>query len=338
MLTSFLMFINPLVGGALIGGAAGLIGGLMTNSSNSGQSKAQRDFQREENEKDRQWQQHMTDYVNEYNTPSNQRQRLEAAGLNPYMMMGSGSTGTAVAASGAQHSATPSAIPMLNPVPSNFAESFLSASLASAQKDNIQAQTEKYGAEAQYSKLRGFADIVSAMSDSKLKSVQTIAQELNNDVLQQVKADRIASYGLNNKLIQTQIDENMATKALLTINTAFRQKELSQLPQKFKYECSVMTSQIFSNYAMGNKSYADAALAAANELEAKARTDGVRISNRVANATVRALVDRATYEAEIKRKEAGGLQLGKFGTYNISGLPNQAKSLWRSAKDWWRSW
>lgn len=338
MLTSFLMVINPLVGGALISGAAGLIGGVMTNSSNSGQTKAQRDFQREENEKDRAWQQHMTDYVNEYNTPSNQRQRLEQAGLNPYMLMGSGSTGPAVAASGAQHSATPSAIPMVNPVPSNFAESFLSASLASVQKDNIQAQTQKYGAEAQYSKLRGFADIVSAMSDMKLKGVQTIAQQLNNDVLQQVKADRIASYGLNNKLIQTQIDENMATKALLTINTAFRTKELQQLPEKFKYECSVMTSQIFANFAMGNRSYADASLAAAHELQAKVQTDGIRISNRVANATVSALVDRATYEAEIKRKEAGGIQLGKFGNFNVSGFPNQAKSLWRSAKELWRSW
>lgn len=287
---------NPIVGAALISGAAGLVGGILTNSSNSGQTSAQRDFQREENEKDRQWQQHMTDYVNDYNTPSNQRLRLEQAGLNPYMMMGSGSTGTAVAASGAQHSATPSAIPMVNPVPSNFAESFLSASLASAQKDNLQAQTQKYGAEAQYSKLKGFADFVKSMSEAKLKGVQTIAQQLNNDVLEQVKSDRIASYGLNNKLIQTQIDENMASKALLTVNTAFRDKELSQLPQKFKYECSVMASQIFSNYAMGNRSYADAALAAANELESKARTDGVRISNRVANATVRALVDRAAYD------------------------------------------
>ena len=95
------MPINPMVGGALISGASSLLGGLWSNHSNAGESHAQRQWAAEQNHMDRAWQQHMTDYVNEYNTPANQRARLESAGLNPYMMFDTGNTGTSVAASGA---------------------------------------------------------------------------------------------------------------------------------------------------------------------------------------------------------------------------------------------
>ena len=43
----------------------------------------------------RDFQENMWNRENEYNTASAQRQRLEEAGLNPYMMMNGGSAGTA---------------------------------------------------------------------------------------------------------------------------------------------------------------------------------------------------------------------------------------------------
>ena len=329
------MPLNPIVAGALISGGASLLGGLWSNHSNAGQTKAQRKWAAEQNQMDREWQQYMTDYVNEYNTPANQRARLEAAGLNPYMMMENGNTGSAVAASGAQHSAAPSAIPMQNPFPSNFADALMRSALIDAQKDNLNAQTQKYGAEAQYSQLKGWADIISTLSDSKLKSVQALGKELENNLLRDTYAAKVENANLVNRSIDSGIQQNFANTALLQANTAFRKKELERYDERFKQEMSLMVSQCFANRASANASYAQALLFSANEFESKCRAQGIIISNRVAEKTVSALVDRATYETEIKKKEAAGVQLGKFGSVNLAGSREQAKQLWHGAKEFW---
>ena len=339
MFDSLLLVIDPYVGGALVAGGASLLGGLFTNRANAGESHAQRQWAAEQNHMDRAWQQHMTDYVNEYNTPANQRARLEAAGLNPYMMMDTGNTGTAVAASGAQHSAAPSAIPFQNPVPSNFSDALLRSALVNSQKDNLDAQSQKFGAEAKYSQLKGWADIISTLSESKLKSVQAIGKELENNLLKDTYADRVQNAQLVNKSLDSTIQQNMANTALLQTNTAFRNKELERYDEKFKQEMSLMVSQCFANRASANASYAQALLFSASEFESRCRAQGIRISNRVAEQTVSALVDRATYEAQIKKKEAAGVQLGKFGALNLAGSREQAKQLWHGAKEVWnRLW
>lgn len=327
------MPINPVVGGALISGGASLLGGLWSNHSNAGESHAQRQWAAEQNHMDRAWQQHMTDYVNEYNTPANQRARLEAAGLNPYMMMDTGNTGTAVAASGAQHSAAPSAIPMQNPVPSNFADALMRSALIDAQKDNLNAQTQKYGAEAQYSQLKGWADIISTLSESKLKSVQAIGKELENNLLNDTYAAKVENANLVNRSIDSSIQQNFANTALLQANTAFRQKELERFDERFKQEMGLLVSQCFANRASANASYAQALLFSANEFESKCRAEGINISNRVAAKTASALVDRATYEKEKAKKDAGSVKLGIFGDWNLSGTYTQIRNLWQGARE-----
>lgn len=51
------------------------------------------------------YQTEMWNKTNEYNSPENQRERLEQAGLNPYIMMSGGSAGTAMAMNGSSASA-----------------------------------------------------------------------------------------------------------------------------------------------------------------------------------------------------------------------------------------
>ena len=58
-----------------------------------------------------QFQTDMWNKNNEYNSASSQRERLEAAGLNPYLMMNGGSAGTAQAMSGSAGSAPSLAAP-----------------------------------------------------------------------------------------------------------------------------------------------------------------------------------------------------------------------------------
>ncbi len=90
---------NPYVVGGLIsaGGSllSGLTGGLFSSSSAKSASKAQLQATRETNEQNyRIWQeqrQHSIDMwnmENDYNSPINQRARLESAGYNPYLAFG----------------------------------------------------------------------------------------------------------------------------------------------------------------------------------------------------------------------------------------------------------
>ena len=69
--------------GAGIGAIGSIAGGLIGNSAAKGNARLQAQLQQE-----------MIDKQNAYNTPANQRARLEAAGINPYLAMSGGALGS----------------------------------------------------------------------------------------------------------------------------------------------------------------------------------------------------------------------------------------------------
>ena len=92
--------------GAAIGAAGALAGGIVNQIGNNKQGNKNRKHQLEmqriqnewassESQKSRDFAKSMFDATNEWNSAKNQRARLEAAGLNPYLMMNGGSAGTA---------------------------------------------------------------------------------------------------------------------------------------------------------------------------------------------------------------------------------------------------
>lgn len=82
-------FFNSSAGGALAGGLASGIGSLFTIGAQK--RAATTAFKR---------QKELFDYQNAYNTPANQMKRLKAAGLNPALMYGQGTTGNATGFAG----------------------------------------------------------------------------------------------------------------------------------------------------------------------------------------------------------------------------------------------
>lgn len=106
---------------------------------------------------------------NEYNSASSQRQRLEDAGLNPYMMMNGGSAGTASAMS------SPSAQPAVTPT------------MQSAQQMPAQA-VPGHVEPVDWSSLSGlrgiatnFYDLLSASEDVKGKALDNFGKEIDNE-------------------------------------------------------------------------------------------------------------------------------------------------------------
>lgn len=115
---------DPLLGAAIIGAGAKLVGGLFNSGSQSSANKANVAMTRETNalnyrifREQNQFNEEMLNQQLEYNTPLNQRQRLEEAGINPYLALGNISTGNQQSS---LTSASPS--PMQSPqVQPNFA-------------------------------------------------------------------------------------------------------------------------------------------------------------------------------------------------------------------------
>ena len=66
-----------------------------TNKTNMAINQMNNEFNAAEAEKARRFQLDLWNKSNEYNSASAQRQRLEEAGLNPYLMMNGGSAGVA---------------------------------------------------------------------------------------------------------------------------------------------------------------------------------------------------------------------------------------------------
>lgn len=122
------------LGGAAISAAAGLIGSIGSGRKAYHRSKKLMDKQFAMDKE-------MYDYQNKYNLPSAQMARLKAAGLNPALMYGQGTTGNA-------SNQPQSKFTQLNPYMQagdigQLANAGVQLALANAQKKNIDSQTQK---------------------------------------------------------------------------------------------------------------------------------------------------------------------------------------------------
>ena len=104
-------FKSSSLGAGIIAGAGSLIGGLWSSHGSRDAARYQLQAQRETNRNNLQiarenneFNERMWNLQNDYNTPVMQRARLEAAGLNPYLMMDGGSAGVAQSAPSADTS------------------------------------------------------------------------------------------------------------------------------------------------------------------------------------------------------------------------------------------
>lgn len=116
--------------GSLAGGLLGLGSSVVENSQNRQNVRETNQMNYKINQmnnqfnermaiQQRNWQENMWNKENAYNTASAQRQRLEEAGLNPYLMMNGGSAGVAQSA-GAGASASSSGNAVMQPFQADY--------------------------------------------------------------------------------------------------------------------------------------------------------------------------------------------------------------------------
>lgn len=237
--------IDPIVGGAIIGGIGSVVGGFLNsnaqraaNNSNYQINRENNQFNARQNELDRIWnreenryaqqnqmdllqrqlghEQSMWERNNAYNDPSAQRARFEAAGINPYIAMQGQSGGVA---------ATSAEVPSIPNVP----QASGMASRGAASPIPMQPVTPVNGI------LQGISTFTSALdtlASAKKKGVETSRMEtMLSDEIRKLSADADTSQYMS-----------IIVKANSEVANEKAQKEMQELTEKI----NLLREQVFN--------------------------------------------------------------------------------------------
>ena len=198
-----------------------------------------------------QFQKDMWNKTNEYNSPAAQRSRLEAAGLNPYMMLNGGSAGSAQTMSGSAGAApsggAPSAQGVTPPTATPYSADYsgITAGLGRAidvlsslpDRKVKEAQADNLRIEGKFIAGKAMAQILQMKTEAKTKEARLAMDKLVNDVRKDLMSSQIAVNDQN-------IAESKARTEIAVTEILFRQKQLDFLPQQQKMELAQAAADI----------------------------------------------------------------------------------------------
>lgn len=290
------------LGAGIIAGAGSLIGGLFSTHGSRDAARYQLQAARETNQTNRdiaeqnnKFNERMWNMQNEYNSPVMQRARLEAAGLNPYLMMDGGSAGIAESAPTADTSGTQVAPDIGSTIAGGYQALGNSISTAASQiaqmtyqNDLQQANVNKTNAEAQnanlqnqYDGLRNQFAAAQFLADLRLKQYQGKISKYDAQYLRDSMQDRLDSLKFQNTVSGSQASYYSQMSGLLDVQRQIEQTNLDWLPREKQaglaatlQNVRTMASQMRLNFAQAKSAYAMAALNYAQE-------NGVRINNKL---------------------------------------------------------
>lgn len=349
---------NPLLAGA-IAGAGSLIGGLFSSHGSRDAARYQLQAQRETNRNNLQiarenneFNERMWNQQNEYNTPTMQRARLEAAGLNPYLMMDGGSAGVAESAPTADTSGTQVAPDIGSTIAGGYQAMGNSISSAAGQiaqmaynNDLQKANVAKTNADAQnsilqnqYDGLRNQFAAAQFLTDLRLKQHQGRISKYEADYLRDSMEDRLDSVKFQNTLSGSQASYYNQLAGLTDVQRQIEQTNLDWLPREKQaglaatlQNIRTMVSQMHMNFAQAKSAYAMAALNYAQE-------NGVRIDNRLKDSVFDLSVGMAEnqylkgYAEQDQYRRGLNLSVPQYGAAVVSQRSNPTPHPKRKAK------
>lgn len=237
--------------GAAIGGIAQGIGSAIsankTNKANLKINQMNNDFNREEAQKARNFQVEQWERENAYNTPANQRKRLQEAGYNPYFDAGV-NAGSAAGASSTTAATAAAANPQ-QPINFDFASPIASLSQAFkmlSEKKNTDMQTMNYTdlVNSQIWKNIGSTDWRNASPEARKYNIAmgATAAQLQMNSLKQNWSNQV----YEGALMRSQIGINLLdAKARSILNKHLDAQQLADLNLKAAtYELHVLEGQM----------------------------------------------------------------------------------------------
>lgn len=263
-------------------------------------------------ENHQQFQTDMWNKNNEYNSASAQRERLEAAGLNPYLMMNGGSAGTAQSMSGsagaAPSGAAPSAQGVTSPTATPYSADYsgITAGLGRAidvlssmpDRKVKEAQADNLRIEGKYIAGKAMAQILQMKTEAKTKEARLALDRLIADFDNNLKVSNMAVNEQN-------IAESKARTQLSVTENLFRQKQLDFLPQQQKIELAQAAADIAFKRSAGYLNNVNAqheikkiAETVARTSEVTQRTENLKTENMIAGDNYR--LNSQTYDKRVR--------------------------------------
>lgn len=270
----------------------------------------------------RNWQENMWNKENAYNTASAQRQRLEEAGLNPYLMMNGGSAGSAQSV-GTGSAASSSGNAVMQPFQADY--SGIGSSIGNIFQYELM-QTEK-------SQLQGARQLADAKAMEALSNIDW--GKLTDEARNYMKSTGLARAQLGYAKEQQEVD-NMAMTGIvmraqhagMLLDNEAKGILNKYLDQQQQLDLSVKAADYYQRMASGYLSYAETKKALAEEALAAARTRGQQISNDVASRIA---------ESQIAANIAANQATAAYHNEELRlGLPqDNARS--KNIEDWYRA-
>jgi hypothetical protein len=270
----------------------------------------------------RNWQEDMWNKENAYNTASAQRQRLEEAGLNPYLMMNGGSAGSAQSV-GVGASASSSGNAVMQPFQADY--SGIGSSIGNIFQYELM-QSEK-------SQLQGAKQLADAKAMETLSNIDW--GKLTDETRNYLKSTGLARAKLGYAKELQEVD-NMAMTGLIMraqragmlLDNEAKVIMNKYLDQQQQLDLNVKASDYYQRMSAGYLSYAEAKKALAEEALASARARGQNISNKVAERIA---------ESQIAANIAANESAAAFHKEELElGLPqDNARS--KNIEEWYRS-
>lgn len=230
----------------------------------------------------------------EFNSASAQRERLEAAGLNPYLMMSGGSAG--VAQSGAAPSGgAPSGQGVTPPTATPYSVDYsgITAGLGRAidvlssmpDRKVKEAQADNLRIEGKYIAGRAIAQILQMKTEAKTKEARLALDKLIADFDNNLKVSNMAVNEQN-------VAESKARTQLAVTENLMRQQELSFLPQAQKLQLAQGAADIAFRYSQKNLTDKQARHEVEKLAETVVRANGQALQNQF---------DADTYNNRVKQ-------------------------------------
>lgn len=265
-----------------------------------------------------QFQTDMWNKNNEYNSASAQRERLEAAGLNPYMMMNGGSAGTAQAMSGSSGAApsggAPSAQGVTPPTATPYSADYsgITAGLGRAidvlssmpDRKVKEAQADNLRIEGKYIAGKAMAQILQMKTEAKTKEARLALDKLIADFDNNLKVS-------NMSVNEQNIAESKARTQLAVTENLMRKQELSFLPQAQKLQLAQGAADIAFRYSQKNLTDKQARHEIEKLAETVVRANGQALQNQF---------DAESYKARVRSVRASLYNAIIHSNTNIPGV------------------
>lgn len=215
----------------------------------------------------------------EYNSAPAQRERLEAAGLNPYLMMNGGSAGTAQSsAQGSAPSAQGINPPTATPYSMDYSGLVQGLGMALDQISTIpdnsvkRAEADNLRIEGKYKAAKTIAEIVQMRTNAKTQEGRLALDKLIYSIDKDLKTSQMSVNSENIANMQVQ-------RKLINVQTLFAEKQLSWMDAQNKMDLAQKAADIQLKYAQGALTRKQVEHEIAKIAETTARTEGQVLRN-----------------------------------------------------------